>query len=176
MASKRLVKLCVACSIDGYIAGPKEEIDWLHDPKDFDFKSFFDSTDCILMGRKTYDFSVRMGHGASMGKKAYVFTRAETPPDDPSVEFVSGDVREFVETLRSQPGRDIWLMGGGELAQSFFAERLIDEIILGLHPIVLGGGIPLFPGLHDRITYELVSCETHPRGLLGLTYRMLPLD
>ncbi len=176
MASKRQVKLCVACSLEGFIAGPKEEIDWLYDPKDFDMKSFYESIDTVVMGRKTYDFSVRMGHGAGMGMKAYVFTHDADPPDDSDVEFVSGSVTKFVEGLRKEEGGDIWLMGGGDLAKDFFAARLVDEIILGVHPIILGGGIPMFLGGHDRIPYEFVSCDTYAKGLIGLTYRLPEKD
>ena len=168
---KRQVKLCIACSLDGYIAGPNGEIDWLFDPKDFDMAGFMSSVDTILMGRKTYDFSKSMGPDASMGMKAYVFTRGE-PPQDDHVEFVSGDVRAVVEELRSQPGKDLWLMGGGDLNVDFFAERLVDEMIIAVHPIVLGDGIPMWPGKYERIDYELVEARTYNKGLVGLTYRL----
>ncbi|MCZ6596461.1 MAG: dihydrofolate reductase family protein [Planctomycetota bacterium] len=176
--TERLVKLCIAPSMDGYISGPKGEIDWLGDPGEVGLDDFFASVDTVLIGRKTYDWTKEMGHGAATpGKKTYVFTRSQDVPEDPDVEFVSTDVVEFVGELRQQPGKHIWLMGGGELIASLLDANLVDEMILGIHPIVLGDGVPLFPGSRpERIGYELVSSEAFASGIIMATYRRKSAD
>ena len=170
----RKVKLFVANSLDNFIARPDGGVDWLFTDGDYGMRAFFKSVDTALMGRKTYDWA--LAHGGSpdvfKGMTQYVFSRArrgrgKTPE---GVRFVSGDVRSFVETLRRADGKDIWLMGGGELTESFLRERLIDEFILTVHPTLLGAGLPLFRGEYPQTELKLLKCKTYKTGLVQLSY------
>ncbi|MEW5816187.1 MAG: dihydrofolate reductase family protein [Spirochaetota bacterium] len=86
------------------------------------------------------------------------------------MQFVSGDIRSFVESLRQAEGKDIWLMGGGELVESFLKERSIDEIILTIHPVILGAGIPLFRGEHQQTDLKLINCRSYESGIVQVHY------
>ena len=94
------------------------------------------------------------------------------PEAGESVRIISENAGEFVRNLKSEPGKDIWLMGGGELAKSLFAERLIDEISLNIHPVLLGSGIPLFPEIGAQLDLELLDCKTHKNGCVQVAYRV----
>ncbi len=143
---------------------------------------FFRSIDCVLMGRKTYEFAT--GHsqpqrksrkakgktGVSWGMKAYVFSRTIKAAPDDDFTVVSKNAGAFVRKLKSEPGKDIWLMGGGELAGSLLTEGAVDELSLNIHPVLLGKGIPLFEGLKRQLTLELVSSKAHPNGCVQVEY------
>ena len=109
---------------------------------------------------------------AFKGMTHYVFSRSRRGRGaaPKGVRFVSGDVRSFVETLRRAEGKDIWLMGGGELTESFLRERLIDEFILTVHPVLLGAGLPLFRGVYPQTELKLLKCKTYRSGLVQLSY------
>jgi dihydrofolate reductase len=102
--------------------------------------------------------------------KCYVFSRTLRPGDDPYVEVVATDVAGFIGQLKQQPGKDIFLMGGGELAQSFFDDGLIDELRLNIQPILLGAGPPLFPPLAREINLKLTESKTLKNGCALVTY------
>lgn len=169
--SERRLKLCVACSLDMYIAGTDEAIDWIADPSSIDLSAFFESIDTLIMGRKSYDLCVAMGQTEPMpGTTQYVFTNREVEPNEHAT-FVSGDPAELIAELRAGDGRDIWLFGGGDLTAQCLAADLVDDIIVGLHPIVLGGGIPLFPGEHDRRPFDLVGLQRYDSGVVTMHYQ-----
>src|SRR3954469_12519862 len=128
----RRVIVHIAASAAGYIARPDGDLDWLTSrpaPKGFyGMIAFEKSVDVKVMGRKTYDDSLRLGAKYGPKNTAVVFSRQAAPADAPAgVEFVSGDIASFVRGLREQPGKDIWLMGGGDLIASFLDARAIDE-------------------------------------------------
>lgn len=132
MTKQRRVIVRIAASADGYIARPDGDLEWLTSrpaPKGFyGMNAFMQSIDTMLLGRKTYDVSVRMGGKFDSKGRSIVFSRQAPPTNAPSgVEFVSGAIGSFVRSLREQPGKDIWLMGGGELIASFLDEQVIDE-------------------------------------------------
>jgi dihydrofolate reductase len=165
---KKIV-LNIALSLDGYIAGPKGEFDWLFTDQDYGLKDFLSRIDTTLMGRKTYDLMMKMG-GAYAGMKNYVFTRKRTQEKKKKAVFVSEDITAFVKKLKSEKGKDIWLVGGAELARSFFEADLVDEMILSIHPILLGKGIPLFQKTGRRRDFELRHSKTYSSGLVQLHY------
>lgn len=168
----RRVHLYIASSLDGYIAGPNESIDWLFTDADYGYTEFMAGIDTIMMGSKSYRLTLSFSDWPyPEGCQSIVFTRSEQKPD-PRFRFTSRSPREEVEELRAQPGGDIWLLGGGELVQSFLAEGLVDTLQLGLHPIVLGGGIPLFPSGTRHTDFRLVSSTPWPSGLVMLNYEV----
>ena len=182
----RKVKYFVANSLDNFIARPDGSVEWLfNDGTDYGMKEFFASIDTMLMGRKTYEFTLSHGprpkradkktkrkRAPESGMRGYVFSRTLKPEDGGDAEIVSGDAGAFVRNLKADEGKDIWLMGGGILARSLFAENLVDEIHLNVHPVLLGRGIPLFPDIGTQIDLELHECKSHQNGCVQLTYRV----
>jgi dihydrofolate reductase len=106
------------------------------------------------------------------GMKTYVFSRILKESQDSDVEIIRTDAAEFVRKLKNQEGKDICVMGGGELAKSLFEANLIDEIVLNIHPILLGSGIPLFHEMKHQIDLELIDCKTLKTGCVVVTYRV----
>lgn len=184
----RKVKYLVANSLDNFIARRDGAVEWLfNDGTDYGMGEFFKTIDTVLLGRKTYEFAV--GHGASgkrkskskkaksqgsinWGMKSYVFSRTLKAAPDEDLNIISDNAGEFVRNLKSEAGKDIWLMGGGELAKSLLAEKLVDEISLNIHPILLGSGIPLFPDIGTQLDLELLDCTVHQNGCVQVAYRV----
>ena len=170
----RKVILAVGVTLDSYIARSNGAVDYLFMPKDFSMASFFASIDTIIMGRKTYDVSLQMGEGAFGAHIAsYVLSRVQPPGARDGVTFVNEPVTQLVDRLRAQPAKvkHIWLMGGGELAHQFLHADLVDEIHLGIVPIVLGEGIPLFPPGFPQRNFKLLENNSFSKGLVELKYQ-----
>ena len=141
----RRVRLSVAMSLDGYIAGPKGEYDWIVIDPEIDFAALIGQFDTALMGRKSYEAAQKMGGAMAVeGMATYVFSRTLRQEDCPRV-IVSDDVAATVRELKGQPGKDIWLFGGGELFRSMLGLGLVDSIEVAVIPVLLGEGLPLFP-------------------------------
>ncbi|MBL1215506.1 MAG: dihydrofolate reductase [Ignavibacteriae bacterium] len=146
----RKVVLYIAASIDGFIAGPKGEIDWLHsienpDNDDFGYPKFYRSIDTTIMGNSTYKQILSFGIDFPYSDKTnYVFTKNKTLIDMDNINFVNADHKNFVSSLKSANGKNIWLIGGGKVNSFFLKNNFIDEIILATIPIILGKGIPIF--------------------------------
>ncbi|HEX9763737.1 MAG TPA: dihydrofolate reductase family protein [Candidatus Acidoferrales bacterium] len=176
----RKVKYGVGVSLDGYIAAPDGSVDWLNRAtrhakgEDFGMGAFFKSIDTVLMGRKTYEIALKMGMGGGgyPKMKNYVFSRTLPPGERGGVEYVSGDPAELMARIKSQPGKDIWLCGGGELASEFLKAGALDEVILGIAPVLLGAGRLTFPPGFLETEVELVECKQYKGGVVGLTYRV----
>lgn len=182
----RKIKYFIANSLDNYIARPDGAVEWLfNDGTDYGMAEFFRSIDAVLLGRKTYDFAT--GHqekskrktkktkrrgAAGWAMKSYVFSRTLALEPDDDLTIVSENAGGFVRELKKQPGKDIWLMGGGELARSLFAEGVVDEISLNIHPVLLGRGIPLFPNLSSEVKLELTAARSHKNGCVQVDYRV----
>ena len=170
----RKLVLYIATSLDGYIAGPNGELDWLdpgdgHNPGgqlDYGYKEFYESIDTTLMGNSTYPITLTVPEFPYPDKTNYVFTRGAPPPDAPHVRFVSGDIAAFVGSLKEEAGRNIWLVGGGQVNAVMLNNGLIDEMILTVFPIALGEGIPLFAPGARRASFHTVGCETYETGLI----------
>jgi len=170
-----------ACSLDGYIAGKDNAFDWLHMSRDVDaiMRKSWASTDTILVGRKTWEFAKAMGGGGDMPGvkvKSYVFSRTLTSIAEKDTELVTSDAGEFVRRLKTQPGKDIIVMSGGNFAASLLQEGLIDEIGMNVHPVLLGGGVPAFLDPGRRVNLELTECRQLDGGCVMLRYRVKPSE
>ena len=177
MSKRRKVIVHIATSADGYIARPDGDLDWLTSrpaPKGFyGMNAFMKSVDTHLLGRKTYDVSLTMGAKFDSKSRTIVFSHHAPPANVPSgVEFVSDAIAPFVSRLREQPGKDIWLMGGGELIASFLDEHAIDEFVISVVPVFIGDGIPLIARRHRHTLLDLHSIERFDDGLVQLHYRV----
>ena len=177
MTKRRKVIVHIATSADGYIARPDGDLEWLTSrpaPKGFyGIGAFMKSVDTMVLGRKTYDVSLRLGGKFDSKKRSVVFS-SQAPPAGvpPGVEFVSGSIGSFVSRLREQPGKNIWLMGGGEIISSFLDAQAIDEFVISVAPVFIGEGIPLIGRRHRHVPLELRSVERFEDGLVQLHYRV----
>ena len=169
----RKVVLGLGISLDGYIARPNGAVDFLFMPKDYSMAPFFDTIDTAIMGRKTLDVALQMSAGSVTGSsmKTYVFSHSKPPGERDGIVFVNESPGVLLAQLRKRPGKDIWLMGGGELARAFLNEDLIDELYLGIVPVLLGEGIPLFPSGFPQREFTLIENKTYSRGLIALKYK-----
>jgi dihydrofolate reductase len=135
--------------------------------------AFMKSVDTALLGRKTYDVSLRMGAKFDSRSRTVVFSRRPPPADAPSgVEFENEDVGAFVTRLRERPGKDIWLMGGGEIIAAFLDAQAIDEFVISVVPVFIGDGIPLIARRHRHTLLDLQSVDRFEDGLVQLHYRV----
>jgi dihydrofolate reductase len=168
-SATRKVIYGVGISIDGYIARPDGAVDFLFMPKDYSMALFFNRIDVAIMGRRTYEVAKKMG-GAQGGLKTYVMSQSLPAGEREGMTFTAASPRELMSELRDQPGKDIWLMGGGELARAFLLEDLVDELYLGLVPVLIGEGIPAFPIKFAERQFRLISNKTFSQGLVELKY------
>jgi dihydrofolate reductase len=167
----RKVVLALGISIDGYIARPNGEVDNLFMPKDYSMAPFFKTIDTSIMGRKTLEVSLKMGGTFGGSMATYVFSRSKPPGERDGMMFTNKSPAALISQLRKRPGKNIWLMGGGELARDFLKADLVDELQIGIVPVLLGEGIPLFlPGFPQR-DFELVENKTYSRGLIVVEYK-----
>ncbi|HEX6648967.1 MAG TPA: dihydrofolate reductase family protein [Pyrinomonadaceae bacterium] len=177
MTKRRKIIVHIATSADGYIARPDGDLDWLTSrpaPKGFyGINAFMKTIDTKLLGRKTYDASLLLGGTFEPNGNYFVFSRHAPPPDvPPGVEFVNDSIGEFVKRLQEEPGKDVWLMGGGELIASFLDEHAIDEFVINMMPVFIGDGIPLIARRHLHVPLELQSTERFENGVVQLHYRV----
>jgi len=167
----RRLRYAVAASLDGYIAGPQGEADWIASDPEIDFDALFGQFDTLLMGRKTYEAMLRMGGGVSGGQKIVVVSRTLEPREHPSLTILARDVSESVAAMRREPGKDVWLFGGGELFRYLAELGLVDTVEVAVIPVLLGGGIPLLPAPAHRMKLELTRHHVYPNsGIVSLEY------
>ena len=169
----RKVTFRVANSLDNYIARKDGSVDWILHSKEANssLAEFWKTIDTVLWGRKTYEIAEgRMP--AYKGVKNYVFSHTKKKSADKGVEIVNGDAVEFTRNLKNQDGKDIFVMGGGELAKSLFEGDLIDEVGMNIHPVLLGSGIPLFHEMKGQANLELLECKTFSNGCVLISYRV----
>jgi len=175
----RKVIVHIATSADGYIARPDGDLEWLTSrpaPKGFyGMADFVKTIDTKLIGRKTYEASLSLGAKFDSKDRYIVFSRQAPPADAPAgIEFVSGPIGPLIKQLREQPGKDIWLMGGGDLIASFLDEHAIDEFVVSVVPVFIGDGIPLIARRHCHVPLELHSVDRFEDGLVQLHYSVKP--
>jgi dihydrofolate reductase len=141
-------------------------------PKDYSMAPFFKTIDMMIMGRKTLDVAVKMGGGSfnNYGLATYVFSRSQTPGERENFTYVNESPSSFIEKHRKRRGKNIWLMGGGELARDFLKADLVDELHVGVVPVLLGEGIPLFPPGFPQRNFALLECKSYSRGMISLKY------
>jgi len=169
----RSVVLSAAITLDGYIARPDGAVDYLVMPKGFSMAAFYATVDTAVMGRKTFDVALKLSGGkfSNPSMANYVFSRSEPPGEHDGVIFVNQSPAAFIRQIRKRKGKDIWLMGGGELARDFLKADLVDELHLGVVPLALGAGIPLFPGGFPQRDFKLVENKTYSKGSIMLKYK-----
>ncbi len=169
----RKVILGLGISLDGYIARPDGSVDFLFMPKYYSMAPFFKTIDAAIMGRKTYDAALKMGGGSFGGSSmaTYVMSRSLPVGVRNGAHFVKQSPAPLVRTLRAKPGKNIWLMGGGELARAFLKADLVDELYLGVVPVLIGAGIPLFPAGFPQREFELMENKTYSKGMIALKYK-----
>jgi dihydrofolate reductase len=192
----RIITFGGAVSLDGFLGGPDGALDWLHFSADVQqiTGDYWKTIDTILMGRKTYIAALAQRPQENENRKTkketrtpknekrttnrkpamrtYVFSRTLTTVDDDGVELVTTDAAAFVRALKEQPGKDICLMGGGELAQTLIGAGLVDKVGLNVHPVLLGQGIPVFRDPGRRVALELTECRRLDGGCVLITYEV----
>jgi dihydrofolate reductase len=167
----RRVRYRVAASLDGYIAGPNGEIDWIIPDPTADFESLYASVDTVLLGRHTYELTLQPGAPAwPSGWRVYVFSRTLDAAAHPAVTVVRADAGPAVAALRSEEGRDIWLFGGGSLCASLLAAGVVDQVEVAVMPVLLGRGIPLVAPDAPRSRLVLTGSHVSPNGIMSLHY------
>src|ERR1700733_12892214 len=172
----RKVILGAGITLDGYIARPDGSVDYLVMTKEgsADMARFFATIDVIVMGRKTLDAAIAMMGGSFKSPvdiPTHVFSGTQPPGERGGVIFTNQSPVAWLRKIRARPGKHIFHMGGGELARSFLEADLIEELFLGIVPILLGDGLPLFPGGFPQRDFTLVENKTYSKNYISLTYR-----
>lgn len=180
----RNIVLDLTMSLDGFIEGPNGELDWIAvDDETFDgLIDFIDSVDTVLYGRVSYDLwgayapspdspeAERRFYDALHQKTKYVFSNSRQQVDG-TATVLTGDLAAQVQTLKQQPGKDIWLYGGAKLITSFVNLGLVDKYHIAVQPVVLGAGTPLFTGIAERHRLTLTGTQRYASGVVALHYR-----
>jgi len=167
----RRLRYSVACSLDGYIARKDGTYDWIVMDPAIDFAAMFRDFDTAVMGRKTYDVVNHDGHmGMMSGVECVVFSRTLAPSTVKGLRITNDDAAETVRALKAQPGKDIWLYGGGELCRALLSATLVDTVEVAVIPVLLGEGLPLLaPGVES--TLVLADSRVLPEsGIVALAY------
>ncbi|MDX1908245.1 MAG: dihydrofolate reductase family protein [Bacteroidia bacterium] len=173
METPRKLILYIAMSLDGYIAAPGDNLDFLSrvekEGEDYGYQAFTAQVDTVFLGRKTYEKVLSMGVAYHPDKAVYVFTQTPRPPQGSAV-FYTGDPASLLETLRAQPGQHIYCDGGAELVDVLLRRHLLDELIISVIPVLLGEGIRLFRDARPETPLTLVGVRSYETGLVQLHY------
>jgi len=168
----RRVRYRVAASLDGFIAGPHGEFDWIVMDPEIDFAALVAEFDTLLMGRHTFELVQKSDRGF-IGMKAIVFSRTLRAMDHADVTVVGENGTDLVRELRAKPGKDIWLFGGGQLFSSLAQANLVDTVEVAIMPVLLGQGIPLAPQLVEAKKLKLARQKIYKAGIASLQYAIL---
>ncbi len=166
----RKIILFIATSLDGFIARKDGSIDWLFSDQDYGYSEFIKTIDTTLTGNATYKQVLTFGEFPYKGTTNYIFSRSPQPPDGNPVTFISSDVAQFARDLKHQSGKHIWLVGGGQINTVMLNAGLIDEMVVSIHPIILGSGLPLFAGQPKEAKFRVTAQKTFKTGLVQMTY------
>jgi len=169
----RKIRYIVATSLDGYIAGPNGETDWIEADPEVDFAALWAQFDTGIMGRKTYEAArQRLGEQAFAGIKTIVFSRTMNPQDHPSVTVVSGLNADWARALKNAEGKDIWLFGGSSLFRAFLETGQVDTVEVSMIPVLLGDGVPLLPPPYHPTRLKLSENKGYRSGRISLLYEI----
>lgn len=168
------VKLFIAMSLDGFIAGPNDNLDFLslvESPgEDYGYSTFVSTVDTVIMGRKTYEKVLSFGgEFPHAGRKCYVLTGSDLP-GDPDVEFYRGTVESLISMIRQHPSKGIYCDGGASVISQLMQKDLIDELTISIIPVVLGNGTRLFSENIPELRLKLSGAKHYPTGLVQLHY------
>lgn len=167
----RRIRYCCAASLDGYIAGPNDEYDWIiHDPE-FDVAGLFNQFDTFLVGRKTFEV-LKQNDDFKIDGKVLVVSTTLKQSDHPGVVIINDNLEDVINNLRKEEGKDIWIFGGGILFQSLLNAGLVDTVEIAIIPILLGGGIPLLPPPATSTKLKLTGHESSKVGVVLLKYEV----
>ena len=167
----RRIRYSVAISLDGYIAGPGGEFDWIIMDPDINFAEMTEQFDTYLLGRRTFEVTRSHGQATMPGVRTFVFSRTLRQNDYDDVTIVGENWRQVVQSLREEDGKDIWLFGGGYLFRSLAEEGFVDTVEVAIIPTILGGGIPLVAEPSARISLTLKEHTVYEKtGTVGLVY------
>jgi dihydrofolate reductase len=170
----RKIRYAVASSLDGYIAGPKGEIDWIVNDPAVDFGALVAQFDALLVGRRTFETMMKVGRPTMPGMTTFVFSGTLGDRELPKgVSLVDRDYASSLESLRAQPGKDIWLFGGGSLFASSLSDGLVDTVDVSVMPTLLGGGTSLLPLAPAPAKLRLDTHKIYPSGIVSLRYSVL---
>jgi dihydrofolate reductase len=167
----RRIRYSVAMSLDGCIAGPKGEFDWIKTDPDFDFSAAFKRFDTIVAGRRKFEPMAAAGRTSMPGMKTIVVSTTLRSQDYPDVVVVPGI--EFLRDLKASAGKDIWLFGGGKLFCSLADAGLVDTVEVSVRPILLGSGVPVAPDLSNWINLLLVNHKVYSSGAVSLEHTVI---
>lgn len=168
---KRKIILNLCTSLDSYIEGTKGEIDWCLTDQDYSMTAFLDRVDTIFFGRKSYEQLIREMPDAFSDKDKIVFSKTMQHPGT-NKKIISENIREEVERIKNSPGKDIWLFGGANLTTTLINMDLVDELMISVHPLLLGKGKPLFVAIEKRKKLKLTDTKTFSTGLVQLYYEV----
>lgn len=167
----RKIILNVAVTLDGYIEGPNGEFDWCFTDEDYGMTKFMKNVDAIFFGRRSYELMLKMGSNYFSDKKRYVFSGSlESTEEGWKLINGNGNLAEKIKQLKQQEGKNIWLFGGTSLLTTLLELGLVDELMLSVHPLLLGEGKPLFQDIKDHIELKQLSTTTYPSGLVQIIY------
>lgn len=170
------VILYIATSLDGYIAGKDDDISWLDSYNDveYGYQRFYTTIGAIIQGRRTYDIEVANGweNSHSIPKIILSHSIAEQKPARPDITFINGDISEALQKAKQATDKNIWILGGADVAQQFINRELVDEIVLTIVPVLLREGIRLFENINKRISLSLTGIKKFDKGLAQLVYKM----
>ena len=171
MVVARRVRYHVATSLDGFIAGPNGEYDWIVADPTIDFRALYRQFDTVIMGRNTYDvMKANGGDGSMPGLEVIVFSTTVPPGERPGFRIVGDDPKSVVRDLKAHQGGDIWLFGGGALFRTLFDAGLVDTVELAVMPVLLGAGIPLLPPGHHASLVLGQHAVLPKSGIVALSY------
>ncbi|MFD9625867.1 dihydrofolate reductase family protein [Peribacillus muralis] len=163
MNSNRKTVLYIASSLDGFIAREDGSLDWLYATEgegDNGYGTFYETIDTVIMGNKTYQHTkVLADEFPYKDKKCYVFSRQNEGKNDGNVQYINEDIASFIQVLKKQGGSKIWIVGGSELLDVFMKEKLVDEFIVAIIPIILGKGIPLYKADNPEVRLKLTEIQ-----------------
>ena len=172
----RRIRYKVAASLDGFIAGPDGEADWIATDPDIDFNAIFKQFDTLLVGRRTFEGMAQARRATVPGMKTIVFSRTLQQSAYPDVNVISDNWPEVLTDLRAIPGKDIWLFGGGSLFKSLLERGFVDTVEVAIMPVLLGGGITLLPPPADRAILRLTHQKVYKTGIVLVEYAVAKLN